>query len=167
MSRTLLACILAGCVLPALAAEPAGVVKTVKGQVAIERPGEAAAAVPGARVHPGDRIVTGRDGQIGITLQDNTLLSAGPNSTLVLDDFVFDSTTHAGAIDASVKRGTVAVVSGKIAKQSPEAVRFRTPNAILGVRGTSFVIDAGSGEVSAAPDRPDTVRGKPGSGGAL
>ena len=156
MSRTLFACILAAGVWPALAAEPAGVVKTVKGQVAIERPGEAAAAVPGAKVRAGDRVVTGRDGQVGITLQDNTLLSAGPNSTLVLDDFAFDSTTHAGTIDASVKRGTVAVVSGKIAKQSPETVRFRTPNAILGVRGTSFVIDAGSGEAATAPRSPST-----------
>jgi hypothetical protein len=65
---------------------------------------------------------------------------------LALDKFVFDSTTHAGAIDATVKRGTLAVISGKIAKQSPDSVRFRTPNAILGVRGTSFVVDAGDAE---------------------
>jgi hypothetical protein len=82
---------------------------------------------------------------VGITLHDNTLLSAGPNSVLVLDNFAFNPTTHAGAIDASVKRGTLAVISGKIAKQSPETVRFRTPSAILGVRGTSFVVDAGDG----------------------
>jgi hypothetical protein len=123
----------------------AGVVKIAQGEVAIERAGARSPATPGARVHSGDRIFTGRDGRIGITLRDNTLLSAGPNSTLALDQFAFDSTTYAGAIDASVQRGTVAVVSGRIAKQSPEAVRFRTPNAILGVRGTSFVIDAGPG----------------------
>ena len=132
--------------LPLAAAEPAGVIKTVKGQVSIERAGAIAAAAPGAKVQAGDRIVTGPDGRVGVTLQDNTLLSAGPNSTLDLNAFAFDSTTHAGAIDASVKRGTLAVVSGKIAKQSPETVRFRTPNAILGVRGTSFVVDAGQGE---------------------
>ena len=146
MSRTLWVCLLLAIAWPLAAAEPAGVVKTVRGQVAIERLGAAAAAAPGARVHAGDRIVTGADGRVGITLRDNTLLSAGPNSTLDLERFDFDSTTHAGAIDASVKRGTLAVVSGKIAKQSPEAVRFRTPNAILGVRGTSFVVDAGPGE---------------------
>jgi hypothetical protein len=130
---------------PLAAAEPAGVVKTVKGQVAIERAGVAATASPGAKVHPGDRIVTGADGRVGITLRDNTLLSAGPNSALDLNEYTFDPTTHAGAIDASVRRGTLAVVSGKIAKESPDTVRFRTPNAILGVRGTSFVVDAGPG----------------------
>lgn len=130
----------------AWAAPPAGVVKVVKGAVSIERASAKRSPVAGDRVEAGDRIVTGADGQIGLTLNDNTLLSAGPNSTLVLDKFAFDTTTHAGTIDASVRRGTLAVVSGKIAKQSPESVRFRTSNAILGVRGTSFLIDAGSGE---------------------
>ena len=130
----------------ACAAEIAGVVKVATGTVAIERTGEWHPAVIGERVLVGDRIVTGRDGAVGITLRDNTLLSAGADSILVIDQFLFNSTTHAGEIDASVKRGTVAVISGKIAKQSPEAVRFRTPNAILGVRGTAFVIDVGDAQ---------------------
>ena len=94
----------------------------------------------------GDRIVTGQNSSVGITLRDNTLLSAGADSVLVIDKFLFNSTTHAGEIDASVKRGSVAVISGKIAKQSPDTVRFRTPNAVLGVRGTAFVIDVGDTE---------------------
>lgn len=146
MSRMLVALLLCALSVEAWAAEHAGVVKIAKGAVTIERPGEKSPATPGARVHSGDRLVTGPDGQVGITLRDNTLLSAGPNSTLALDDFAFDSTTHGGTLEASVRRGTVAVVSGKIAAQSPQAVRFRTPNAVLGVRGTSFVIDAGAGE---------------------
>ena len=125
------------------AAEPAGIVKVANGAVTIERSGEKHSAAPGTRVETGDRVVTGRDSAVGITLRDNTLLSAGADSVLVVDKFLFNSTTHAGEIDASVKRGTISVISGKIAKQSPESVRFRTPNAILGVRGTSFVIDVG------------------------
>jgi hypothetical protein len=144
MSRTLLWLALLAPLLAA-AAQPAGVVKIAQGQVAIERDGDKQAAVPGLKVHAGDRIVTGADGRIGITLDDNTLLSAGPNAVVVLDRFAFDSTTHAGVLDASVQRGTLAVSTGKIGKQSPETVRFRTPNAILGVRGTSFAIDAGEG----------------------
>jgi hypothetical protein len=38
------------------------------------------------------------------------------------------------------------VVSGKIAKQSPESVRFSTPTTTLGVRGTEFVIEAAGTE---------------------
>jgi hypothetical protein len=144
MSRTVLLAVLLAPLL-ADAAQPAGVVKIAQGQVAIERDGAKQKATPGLHVHAGDRILTGADGRIGITLDDNTLISAGPNAVVVLDRFTFDSTTHAGVLDASVQRGTLAVSTGKISKQSPEAVRFRTPNAILGVRGTSFVVDAGAG----------------------
>lgn len=130
----------------AWAGQPAGVVKIVKGSVALERASDKRTPTAGERVEVGDRIVTGADGQIGVTLTDNTLLSAGPNTSVVLEKYAFDSTTHAGVIDTSVRRGTLAVVSGKIAKQSPQSVRFRTSNSILGVRGTTFLIDAGKGE---------------------
>jgi hypothetical protein len=71
------------------------------------------------------------------------MLSAGPNSIVDLNKFAFDSTTHAGAIDATVRKGTLSVISGKIAKATPEAVSFAAPGMTLGVRGTSFLIDAG------------------------
>lgn len=134
----------AGVVLHAGAAEDGriGSIKVVKGSVSILRAGQTLVAAPGAGLQVGDRVVTGADGATGITLRDNTLLSAGPNSSLSLDKFAFDSTTHAGVMDASLKRGTLSVVSGKIAKQSPESVRFSTPNTTLGVRGTEFVIEA-------------------------
>jgi hypothetical protein len=32
------------------------------------------------------------------------------------------------------------VISGKMVKQSPEAMKIRTPASILGVRGTEFVV---------------------------
>jgi hypothetical protein len=146
MSRLLLGVVFLACTAGACAAQPAGIVKVASGSVTIERSGEKVAAAVGAKVEAGDRIVTGRDSAVGITLRDGTLLSAGAESVLVIEKFLFDTTTHAGAVDASVKRGTVSVISGKIAKQSPETVRFRTPNAILGVRGTTFVIDVGETE---------------------
>ncbi len=87
-----------------------------------------------------DVVRTGADGSVGITMTDNSLLSAGPNSVLALDRYDFDSTTNQGHFDASLKRGTLAVVSGRLAKQSPDAMTLRTPSAILGVRGTEFVV---------------------------
>jgi hypothetical protein len=132
--------------LPALAADDAGMIKTSSGSVRIERNGQKISAAAGTHVFTGDLVITGTDGSVGITLRDNTLLSAGPKSTLVLNRFAYNSSTNAGAIDASVKRGTLAVVSGKIAKNSPDSVQFRTTAAILGVRGTEFVVDAGSGK---------------------
>jgi hypothetical protein len=132
--------------LSAWAADDAGMIKITRGAVGIERNGQRIATAAGMPVFTGDRIVTGEDGSVGITLRDNTLLSAGPKSTLVLNRFVYNSTTSAGTLDASLNRGTLAVVSGKITKNSPGSVQFRAPSAILGVRGTEFVIDAGPGK---------------------
>ncbi|MTW05270.1 hypothetical protein GM668_24635 [Duganella ginsengisoli] len=125
----------------------AGIIKTATGSVTIERAGRKTAGTAGAVIMPSDRIVTGADGGAGITLRDETRMALGPNTALEMEQFAFNSTTHEGKLGASVRRGTLAVVSGKIAKQSPAAVKFSTPSSVLGVRGTEFVIDVeGSGE---------------------
>jgi hypothetical protein len=125
--------------LPALATE-AGRVKVSKGDVFVERDGKRLAVPVGFAIEVADIVKTGANGSVGITFHDNSLLSAGPNSELVVERFVFDSTTHVGEFDTNLKKGTLAVVSGKIVKQSPEAMRIRTPAAIMGVRGTEFVV---------------------------
>jgi hypothetical protein len=124
----------------------AGMVKEVKGNATIERNEQKLAAEPGVKVLVSDRVVTGTGSSVGITLRDGTLLSVGQNSTLNLNKFAFDSSTNKGALDASLKRGTLAVVSGKLSKTSPDAVVYRTPTSILGVRGTEFVLEAGTGK---------------------
>ena len=117
-----------------------GQIKVSRGNVAIERGGVALRGDAGTRVQGSDVVKTGSDGAVGITMTDNSLLSAGPNSVLVLDRYEFDSTTDQGRFDASLRRGTLAVVSGRLAKQSPDAMTLTTPSAILGVRGTEFVV---------------------------
>lgn len=145
----LLALLAAGCVSFAVptaivhAADPAGMIKTSKGMVNIERDGRQLAATVGTTVAVRDRLVTGSDGAVGLTLRDNTLLSAGPNSVLDLNKFAFDTTTHAGTLDASIKKGTLSVISGKLAKANPDAVVFAARSTTLGVRGTEFIIEAG------------------------
>ena len=71
-------------------------------------------------------------------MSDNSLLSAGPNSVVSLDRFAFDASTNQGQFDTSLRKGSLSIVSGRIAKQSPDAMTVRTPSAILGVRGTEF-----------------------------
>ena len=121
-------------------ANDVGQVQTAKGTVHVERDGKLLPASVGMPIRQSDTLVTGADGSVGVTFSDNSLLSTGPNSVLVVDRYSFDSTTHAGRFDASLKKGTLAVVSGKMVKQSPDAMKVRTPAAIMGVRGTEFVV---------------------------
>lgn len=140
--RMLVTALIAGTMACAWAADEAGTVKTARGTVTVERQGSKFPVAAGSKVQAADRVTTGPDSAVGITLRDQTMLSAGSNASLTLDKYEFNPATHEGALEASVKRGSLAVISGKLAKSSPDAVRFRTSTVTLGVRGTKFVIEA-------------------------
>ena len=106
----------------------------------IQRGAAKQAAAVGMGIQASDVVVTGADGSAGITFTDNSLVSVGPNSTFAIDKYSFDTTTHTGEFEGSLKRGKLAAVSGKMVKQSPEAMKIRTPSAVMGVRGTEFVV---------------------------
>lgn len=114
--------------------------KVTKGSVYIERGGQRLAARVGTPLQSTDAVVTGADGSAGIAFIDNSLLSIGPNSVLAIERYAFNSTTHEGVFDTTLRKGTLSVVSGKIAKQSPDAMKVKTPSSILGVRGTEFLV---------------------------
>ena len=101
----------------------------------------------GALLYEGDRLRTGRDGYAGLTLADDTLLNAGPGSLLIINRFAFNPTTQDGELKASLPHGQLQVVSGLIAKKSPEKFEFKGRNVVLGVRGTEFILAVpGEGE---------------------
>ncbi len=124
---------------PAVARE-IGQIKKAKGTVEVERTGKRLPAAAGMKVQAADTIRTGKDGAVGVTLTDDTMLSAGPGSVLTLSRYAFDATTHQGILEANMGRGTLSMVSGKLAKQSPNAVWVSTPDTIIGVRGTEFFV---------------------------
>jgi hypothetical protein len=121
-------------------AQDVGQIKSARGTAHVERGGERLKAAPGMQVRAADRLVTGRDGALGVTFLDNTIVSTGPSTTFEIERYSFDSTTHAGEFDAALKKGSLAVVSGKMVKQTPGSMRVRTPSSIMGVRGTEFVV---------------------------
>ncbi len=125
--------------LPAQAAD-VGLVKVSHGSVTIERGTQRLPAAVGTPVQASDVIVTGSDGAAGITFSDNSLVSVGPSSVFAIDKYAFDTTTYAGEFQGTLSRGRLAAVSGKMVQQTPESMKIRTPSAIMGVRGTEFVV---------------------------
>ena len=138
LARTVLIAALAVAV--SASAADIGQIKIAKGQVAIERGGQVLRAEVGTRVQSADVLKTGADGSCGLTMSDNSLLSMGPNSILSFDRYDFDSTTQVGRFESTLSKGSLAVISGRIAKQTPDAMTVRTPVSVLGVRGTEFVV---------------------------
>lgn len=138
-----MAALLGGLLIGSVALADIGRVKRVKGDVTIERGDQKIPAKPGLVLDRQDVLVTGEKSRVSLTFIDNSRFSAGPNSRIVLETFEFDTTTHEGKFVSRVERGTLGIVSGQIAKQTPDAMRVRTPTSILGVRGTKFLVEVG------------------------
>jgi hypothetical protein len=71
-----------------------------------------------------------------ILLLDQTVFTIGPESELVVDEFVYDPATSTGKMSARVAQGVFRFVSGKLAKDHPEDVKLVLPTGTLGIRGT-------------------------------
>jgi hypothetical protein len=119
---------------------PIGQVKTATGEAFVLRGPHRYAARPGDPIYRKDIVETGDKGSIGITFVDDTVLSAGPDSEVVLDRFRFHSAAGPNDMFAEMRRGTLSVVSGEITHGAPGALKLKTPTAILGVRGTTFAV---------------------------
>ena len=117
-----------------------GQIKTAKGGVTIVRAGQEIVAAPGTALEQADRVVTKGDGSAGITFKDNSLLSLGPDSMLDISHFSFETPGQADGLEATLHRGTLSAVSGRIVAKTPEAMKIRTPTTVLGVRGTEFFV---------------------------
>lgn len=126
----------------AVAQDYAGVVKTARGSAFAERAGARVTLQPGAKVNSGDRVVTGADGYLGLTMRDDTLLTLGPRTDLSLENYRFDSKTHDGNFLLSLSKGVLSVVTGLIARRSQDEFVVKTRVSTMGVRGTEFIVEA-------------------------
>jgi hypothetical protein len=123
----------------AAAADPAiGTVRSVEGTATVQRAGVTIAAQVGQPIAQSDVLQTGADGRLAVILKDDTRLSLGPGSEVRVDRFLYEPTQGNLALVVRMARGVVAYVSGKIAKLAPDSVRFETPVAAVGIRGTRF-----------------------------
>ena len=117
-----------------------GVVRNSAGSATVTRGGNILPATTGTRLHVGDTLGTGPDGSLGVILRDNSSLSLGPSSSLVLRDFLFSPSEGKFGLLVRLSKGTMAYLSGLIGKLAPEKARFETPTATIGIRGTHFAV---------------------------
>lgn len=90
---------------------------------------------PEATVFSGDRIETGPQGQAQIIFRDQTKLVVGPNSTMIIDAFVFNDNDTARQISINAVKGAFRFITGNSSK---DAYSITTPTSTIGVRGTEF-----------------------------
>jgi hypothetical protein len=136
--------------LSAQAIESIGRVKQVQGQAEALRASDAVQLKVGDAIAESDRLVTGLDSSLGVTLNDGTLFSLGSNSDMNISKFNFAANRGSGEIAINYVKGAFRFVTGQIGKNSPKNVRIASPSATIGIRGTDFIsIIGGVEEVGA------------------
>ncbi len=94
--------------------------------------------IVGSKMLQNERIETSEKGRTQLLFLDGSALTIGPNSDLVLDEFVYDPNKKAGKLAFSATKGLFRLVGGKISKKT--AVIFKTPNAVIGIRGGIAIV---------------------------
>lgn len=95
-----------------------------------------------------ETLETPRLSTMQIRFMDETELTIGDMSTVVLDEFVYATGGAADKALINITRGALRYVSGKINK---EGVTVETPTVLIGIRGTTFTVsvaDTGESDVA-------------------
>ena len=117
-----------------------GSIVDLAGTAVIKRGKDTIAVAKGTPVETNDRVET-KNGVVNIRFKDDTSVKVTENSSLVIDDFVYDPKNAAGGkLSLKAASGTVRYVSGNIAHNNPNSVKINTPTAAIAVRGTDFVM---------------------------
>jgi hypothetical protein len=153
-----------------------GIAAAVRGAVKAQAP-EASVGreiASGKPVYLNDHITTGADARMQILLLDQTTFTIGPNSDMVLDEFVYDPATNAGKVSASITKGAFRFVTGKVAQRNPSDMRVKLPVGTIGIRGTMVegqvdgqnadVLLTGPGANNNAQERPGGITVSNGGG---
>ena len=127
-------------------AEQIGTVTIAYGTASAEGSDGVRELAVGSPVFVDDVVTTGSDSSaVEIKFADGALFSQGPNSSVLLDHYIFDPEQDAGEMTIKMLTGTFRSVTGEIVDMNPEGFQLETPLATIGIRGTTTGHTVGAG----------------------
>jgi ferric-dicitrate binding protein FerR (iron transport regulator) len=120
-----------------LAQATAGSVSAVSGDVRIQRAGATTPATFGAQVQVGDRIITGADGRVTITLKDQSQMELEESSNLVIDENLLTPSGTRASTKVTLFGGLLHSLVN-VTPGTPPNYEVHTPNAVASARGTKY-----------------------------
>jgi hypothetical protein len=135
-----------------------GQVATLHGTATVTRRNAATALRVADPIFEKDTLQTAADSTLGVTFDDETTFSLSANTRIAVDKFVYQEGGSGNAASFNVAIGTAAFVASLVAKTGD--MKIATPEATLGIRGTTGVVDVPqAGAAASAPTiklYPDT-----------
>ena len=117
-----------------------GAIKKLNGAATVVREKTEHKVNIGAPVFMKDVLKTDNTGSLGITFKDNTMISVGPNTVYTIDEYVYQPDEQKLSFVSKVSKGTLHFISGNLIKLAPNAVKVKTPEATIGLRGTRLLV---------------------------
>ena len=99
----------------------------------------------GADIFIGDRVITDARGLVQVKFSDSTKLVVGPNSALLIEDYLLRGDGSGGKFAINALSGTFRFVTGGAPK---DRYLIETPTGTIGVRGTGFDFNVRSDQFS-------------------
>jgi OmpA-OmpF porin, OOP family len=121
-------------------AAAAGTVMQVRGEVTVLRANGSIKIAEGDSVQEGDTISTPAGASVLLQLSDDAKLLVRAGTTVRLTQIVNDGPVEKRSQLIELTLGALRYVTGVLGKLQPQAVRFKTPTASVGIRGTDIDI---------------------------
>ena len=115
-------------------------------KITVRITGQAGALATGDAIHRDERLRSDASGVGAFLFEDGTKLAVGPNSSVVIDNYVYGGGNTVKNLTLGATKGTLRWISGKSGHQ---AYKIQTPSGTLGVRGTAFDVYVGANGVTA------------------
>ena len=107
--------------------------------------------VEGGSVYPGDVIDLGTHAKAVLVFRDESRITLGANTHFKVESFVYDEKTpKEGNFVVSLVRGSLRALTGLVGKANHRNVKFTTPTATIGIRGTGLDLDCSALETESA-----------------
>ena len=91
----------------------------------------------------GQTVTTGANGHVHIRFVDDAFVSVRPNSSLTVEQYVYDAKEPSNnKVRFNLTQGVARLITGKAGQAAKDNFRLNTPVAAIGIRGTDFLVQA-------------------------
>ena len=118
-----------------------GAVAGLEGEAVVERAGETIPLAMESEIHLMDKVITRENAKLQILFDDETLLSLGEKSEVVMDEYVYDpANPQESGFSATLGDGLFRLITGKLTELNPDRFKLKTSRSTIGIRGTTVGI---------------------------
>ncbi len=117
-------------------------VKSIMGSIEVKRGDKMIPLKLSDKIYEKDIIFTKNNSHVAVIFNDGSVLALQENSILRVDKYLFAPSKNLYDFELYLSNGKALFESGKVGKLASQSVKFRIPQARIGIRGTKFLVEA-------------------------